>query len=309
VVAVKDIAFVRIAAPNLDEMKSFLLDFGLQLGSQTEHSLYMRAQNGLPFAHVTELGASRTLGFGLKAQTRSDLDVLARQLNLKVEDNPEPGGGQRVRVTDPAGFIVDVLHGQEQTSFQPSREAMDSNYGATRRRFGKPIRLSTQPSTVVRLGHVALLVPDYRKSMEFYRDVFGMRPSDSYYGGAPENVMASFMHCGLGETYTDHHTVAVIASQDGRTRFDHMAFEVLDMDDLMHGHQHLVSRGYKHAWGIGRHIQGSQVFDYWRDPCNNKIEHWTDGDLVNDSTPSGLAEFSPKELSQWAPPFNPDFFE
>ena len=32
----------------------------------------------------------------------------------------------------------------------------------------------------------------------------------------------------------------------------------------------LAARGYPHAWGVGRHILGSQIFDYWRDPFGHK---------------------------------------
>jgi len=33
----------------------------------------------------------------------------------------------------------------------------------------------------------------------------------------------------------------------------------------MMGHEYMRSQGsYKHIWGIGRHVLGSQVFDYWR---------------------------------------------
>jgi hypothetical protein len=116
------------------------------------------------------------------------------------------------------------------------------------------------------------------------------------------------MHCGLGEKFTDHHTVAVITSLDGTNRFEHCAFEVLDLDDLMQGQAYLQARNYEHAWGVGRHVQGSQIFDYWRDPWDHKHEHWTDGDLVNRDTPVGLAELSPDALSQWAPPVQPSYF-
>jgi hypothetical protein len=33
---------------------------------------------------------------------------------------------------------------------------------------------------------------------------------------------------------------------------------------------------------VGRHILGSQVFDYWHDPSRFKIEHYADGDVVNE---------------------------
>ena len=69
----------------------------------------------------------------------------------------------------------------------------------------------------------------------------------------------------------------------------------------------MAARERQHAWGIGRHIQGSQVFDYWRDPFGNKIEHWTDGDLVNDATPTTHEPLTPDAFAQWAPPLSPDF--
>jgi len=62
---------------------------------------------------------------------------------------------------------------------------------------------------------------------------------------------------------------------------DHAAFEVEDVDALMAGHDHLKNAGFDHHAGIGRHILGSQTFDYWRDPWGHVVEHFTDGDLLN----------------------------
>jgi catechol 2,3-dioxygenase-like lactoylglutathione lyase family enzyme len=175
--------------------------------------------------------------------------------------------------------------------------------------LGTPVRLKPAASSITRLGHVALLVADYPKSYAFYTSVLGFRPSDTYYAGAPENQIAAFMFCGLGKTFTDHHTLALVSAPDGRNRFDHSSFEVIDLDDLAQGNAFLKSKDWQHSWGIGRHIQGSQLFDYWRDPMGNKVEHWTDGDLVNEDTPVGNAPVSPDELSQWAPPLTPEFFQ
>jgi len=178
----------------------------------------------------------------------------------------------------------------------------------SRRRLGRPIRLQPQPSTVTRIGHVALLVADFPRAFAFYKDVLGFAASDTYWAGAEHNTIAAFMHCRLGKQWTDHHTLALISAQDGRNRFDHSAFEVIDLDDVMQGSEWLRQRGHVHSWGVGRHIQGSQIFDYWRDPFGHKVEHWTDGDLVNDTTPVGHAPVSPEELRQWAPPITPEFF-
>jgi len=310
VITVQDIAFVRYQVTNLDSMERFLLDFGLHRAARTETALYMRAAGNAHHVHVSELAASNAaVGFGLYARDATDLARLASHLDVQVEDNPEPGGGRRVRLHDPDGFIVDVLHDDMPHAALPLREAIAANYGGAPQRLGRPVRLKPHPSGVMRLGHVAIHVSDFEKSLAFYRDVLGFRASDTYWAGTEQNTIASFMHCGLGDQWTDHHTVAVIASQDGRPRFDHAAFEVLDLDDVMLGGEYLKSRGYEHSWGVGRHVQGSQIFDYWRDPFGNKIEHWTDGDLVNDSTPVVHAAMSPDELRQWAPPLTPEFFK
>lgn len=308
-IAVKDIAYVRYQATDLDAMEAFMTDFGLKTKVRTANALYMRSCSDAHHVHITELGESnKTLGFGLLAQSASDLEQLAARLNTTVEDNPEPGGGKRVRFTDPDGFLVDVIHGQATLAEIPFREPMAMNPATGRQRFGKVIRLKPQAASVTRMGHLALLVTDFKKSFEFYCDVLGFKPSDTYYAGSPENKIAAFMHCGLGSSFTDHHTLALISSPDGVPRFDHSAFEVIDLDDLVQGGEYLKSCGHKHSWGVGRHIQGSQLFDYWRDPFGHKVEHWTDGDLVNDETPVGNAPVTNEELSQWAPPLTPEFF-
>ena len=270
----------------------------------------MRAANGLHHAHVSELGESnRSLGFGFLAQSEADLHQLASELGVTVEANPEPGGGQRVRFTDPAGFLVDVIHGQQTLPPLPQRDPIAVNPYKGRARRGEVIRFKPKPSGVIRLGHVAVLVADFKACYEFYTRTLGFKPSDTYHAGPPENTIAAFMHCDRGDTYTDHHTLALITAQDGQSRFDHSAFEVIDLDDLMQGNAYLKDKSYQHSWGVGRHIQGSQLFDYWRDPFGNKIEHWTDGDLVNGASAVGNAPISDGELSQWAPPLTPEFFQ
>ena len=306
---IQDIAFVRYQVTDLDGLESFLHDFGLHTVVKSTSALYSRTAGPAHHAHIAELGPENaTIGFGLFARSAEDLARVAAKVGRPVEDNPEPGGGLRVRFTDPAGFVVDVIHGQAEHAPLPMREPIAANPAQGRRRLGQPIRLAPAASTLSRLGHLALLVADFPAMYAFYQEVLGFKPSDTYWAGAPGNTIAAFMHCGLGDQWTDHHTLALIGAQDGRSRFDHSAFEVIDLDDLVQGNEFLKSRGHKHSWGVGRHIQGSQLFDYWRDPLGNKVEHWTDGDLVNDSTPVGTAQVSAEELSQWAPDVTPEFF-
>jgi hypothetical protein len=122
-------------------------------------------------------------------------------------------------------------------------------------------------------------------------------------------AIGAFMRSDKGETPSDHHTVACIQT-GGPAGLLHSAFEVLGLDDLMAGHDHLQAAGFTPSWGVGRHILGSQVFDYWRDPHGFEIEHWTDGDRLRASDPGGVAGMDAALGVQWgmqmpAPPQPP----
>jgi catechol 2,3-dioxygenase-like lactoylglutathione lyase family enzyme len=306
-IAVTDIVYARYQAPDLDRMEQFLLDFGLQRAHRNDTSLYMRSAGPMPYVHVTDLGPERSISYALLARSRDDLETLAQECGARVEANPEPAGGWRVRLTDPSGFKIEVL--ADIATVQPvaMREAMAMNAGQKRDRLGAVKRIPTQPSHVHRLGHVALRVNDLAGTYRFLTDKLGFQVSDSGYAGTPDNVVGHFLHCGLGQEYTDHHTVAIFSRPE--SKIDHSAFEVLDWDDLMAGNKHLLARGWQHQWGVGRHVEGSQVFDYWRDPFGNKIEHWTDGDLVNDDYAGKTSPMTPEGLFQWGPPVPADFFK
>jgi hypothetical protein len=154
---------------------------------------------------------------------------------------------------------------------------------------------------------VVLQSPDTAASFDFYSRLLGLKVADAYFKGAPDQIVGRFLRCGLGERYTDHHSLGLFNSP--KTRIAHSAFEVLDFDDLMMGNAHLLKCGYAHSWGVGRHVEGSQIFDYWRDPFGNKVEHFTDGDQINDHYRTGVQPISIEGLSQWAPPMPPGFFD
>lgn len=310
-IAIQDIAYVRVPTPDLDKMEDFLIDFGLHRALRTEDRLYMRGCGSQPFVHVSEKGVyPGAEGIGMWAQSLDDLHKLAAEAGATVDANDEPGGGHIVRLVDPAGMKVEVLYGQETIEPLPMRQVHDLNHSGRRARQNAGQRFEQKPSTILRLGHVVLRVPDFRASFDWYSKLLGMRISDRFYAGNDENTVMAFLHCGLGKTFTDHHTVALIGLPNVPSGIDHAAFEVLDLDDLMIGHDHLVAKGREHSWGVGRHVEGSQIFDYWRDPNGMKIEHWTDGDAVNEDYAGGVHPMGgPASTSPWGPAMTPEFFK
>lgn len=306
---VRDIAYVRYQVPDLDAQADFMADFGVRLYRRDPAALYLASYGGGYPVYIAEQGPERALGMGFVADSRADLERVAAAFGVEVVANEELGRGDVVTLTDPDGFRVDLLHGGEVAEPATTRAPLLLNNALNRTRRGSTNRAPAGASHVMRLGHVVLKTVDFPAMMDFYQKVLGFKVSDSYFGGAPENTVAAFLHCGLGEAYTDHHTVALLNLGNTAPEFDHSAFEVLDWDDLVRGNQFLEQQQRKHSWGIGRHVQGSQVFDYWKDPFGNKVEHWTDGDLVNDLSPVTHEPLAPDALAQWAPPMAPDFLD
>ena len=297
-IKVKDIAYVRFAAPDLDAMEKFLTDFGLKVSARDDERLYARGTDSSPYVHVTERGDPAFLGIAFEAACAEDLEAVAGTPGASaVEKIDAPGGGQRVRLTDPDGFGIEVVHGRTELPALPVPAADPYNRGSERPRLGKLQRVPSGPPAVKRLGHAVLRVGDFQKSNDWYRSHFGFVPSDEVYLGDESNVVTAFLRCDRGAEYTDHHTLLCVGL--GEPGFDHAAFEVEDIDAVMVGHDALERGGYEHQAGIGRHVLGSQVFDYWKDPWGRVLEHFTDGDLLNDQHETGRHDPATALGTQW----------
>ncbi|RIL07954.1 MAG: glyoxalase [Proteobacteria bacterium] len=300
-IRVADLAHVRFRAPDLDAMEAFLTDFGLVRSARTPDALYMRGTDAPHHVHVTERGEPGFVGVAFEAASEDDLAAVARAPGASgVEAIDEPGGGRRVRLVDPNGIAIEVVHGIEKRPPLPLPAPRATNNAAQRSRLGAPIAVEKGPARVKRLGHFVLLVNDFRETEAFYHATLGLRNSDEIYLGDREKVLAAFMRLDRGDEYVDHH--AFLALGVGRVELNHVSFEVQDLDDLMAGHEHLRSQGRAHHWGVGRHVVGSQIYDYWRDPFGHVYEHWTDGDLFNARSATGALPIAgPGPESHWGP--------
>jgi catechol 2,3-dioxygenase-like lactoylglutathione lyase family enzyme len=299
-VNVRDIAFVRFRAPDLDSMERFLTTFGLQRSARDERTLYMRGTDDNAYLHVTHIGEDAGFaGVAFEAGSLEDLDTLTRDHGFsEAVDLDGPGGGRVVHAFDPNGHRVEVVAARSSVGRLPSPVPAPRNAAGNSPRRGTPLRLDVGSSHVKRLGHCVLEVVDFRASDAWYKDRLGLVTSDEV-ALDESTVLGAFLRCDQGDRYVDHHTLFLIGS--GKAAFNHAAFEVADFDDLMRGNTSLTNAGYTHQWGIGRHILGSQIYDYWLDPWGHMLEHWTDGDLFNDQTPANTASLLDLIGSQWGP--------
>ena len=298
-IKIADIAHVRFSAPDLALMQQFLVEFGLTPFLDGEDRLFARGAGDQAFVHATTRGEPGFKALGLRAENPAALAVLADAEGLRVEALDAPGGGQVVRLEDPDGYLVEVVAGQEKAAPFPLPDDDAHNDAHRKSRLRTPLRLNGGPAHVVRLGHAVLEVKDFRASEAWYKERFGFITSDEV-ELAPGMAIGAFMRCDRGDTPTDHHTLFLLQTP-GAPRFNHAAFEVADFDDLMCGHTHLKHAKRTPAWGVGRHILGSQIFDYWKDPWGHELEHWTDGDLFAAADGSRKATFQDLLGVQWGP--------
>ncbi len=300
IIKVKRLAYVRVAAPDLAKAVTFLEEFGLQVAARAEAAVYLRGTDGNPHCYVLTQGAPGVTAIAFEADSLGDLEKISRTEGASpVEKLDEPAGGQVVRIIDPQGTQVEIVHGQ--ASLEPADAApshtfnMNGQYG----REGALPGVRPGPSHVRRIGHLVLESADPASVYDWYHERFGLRKADQVMlpNGRPQMLFASLDR---GQEFVDHHVVGFQYALDEGARVQHVAFEVSNLDDLMAGHHHLKSKRRKAVWGVGRHRWGGQIYDYWANPWGVIHEHWTDTDLVNEDSQPTDSHFVDLE-EYWGP--------
>ena len=282
-IKVADVAYARFAAPDLGRMESFLVDFGLTRQHRDECTLYMRGTGPDHHLHITHLANDPGfIGIAFNATSFSDLEKLSEAEGAsEVEKIDEPGGGYRVRITDPDSFQVETIFGQATLAPLPVNELIGPDHGPGHPRVRDVQRTEKIPCPVSRLGHVVLNVSDCVVMVEFYRSNFGLLQSDiAFVSGSDDELALTMLRCDKGKDYVDQHSLLLTKSKE--PGLGHIAFEVEDINALFIGHEYLQSKEYEHSWGIGRHTPAANIFDYWFDNYGNRIEHFFGGDLLNE---------------------------
>jgi len=308
VVKVVDLAWLVLEKPDLDAAEAFGSDFGLTTSYRSATEMHLRGSDaGAPALVVRKGATSRFVGPAFRAASRNDLDLLAERADSTVAHLPEPLGGRAVGLVDPNGFQVTVVADVPDLPALAPQQPLRWNVGHEQPRLNAAQRPPLEPSRVQRLGHVVLQTSRFRGALDWYLDHLGLIVSDFTYlhGQRDRGPVMAFLRCDRGSEPTDHHTVAMHLGPSNR--YVHSAYQVADLDAIAMGGKVLEGKGYTHAWGIGRHILGSQVFDYWRDPDGLMVEHFADGDRFDSSVEPGWAEFCSSGLSQWGPKVTREF--
>lgn len=307
VIKVEDLAWLEFQKPDLTASERFASAFGFSTVSSTIDELHLRGTDAGSTCVIIRRGPSKYLGAAFRAADSGDVLRLADAIGVTARKLPESLGGLGVEVTDPSGALVRVVADTHQLSDLTGQPTRTFNFGHDVTRTNDTQRPPREPARIQRLGHVVLQTTSYLRTLNWYLEHLGLIVSDFKYfaGQRDRGPTMSFIRCDRGPTPADHHTMAMMLGP--RNRYVHSAFQVSDLDTLAAGGEYLLGEGYRRSWGIGRHIEGSQIFDYWRDPDGFLVEHFADGDLFDNTLEPGWSEMTASGLAQWGPPATKDF--
>jgi catechol 2,3-dioxygenase len=196
-------------------------------------------------------------------------------------------------VRDPDGHLVNVR--DEERPAPPVDPPLPINSPGHINRMGArgcPEGVNVHPR---RLGHVLLFTPDVDRQVAFYTRVLGLRLSDR------SRTIIAFLRCS-----TDHHNLAFLTST--HPGFHHGSFEVGSVDEIALGAVQMQEAGWRPAWGLGRHVIGSNFFYYIQDPWGSFAEYYHDLDFIPEDCAWQPRDFPEQDaLYRWGPPVPPEF--
>jgi Glyoxalase/Bleomycin resistance protein/Dioxygenase superfamily len=149
--------------------------------------------------------------------------------------------------------------------------------------FSSPI----EPYTI---GHIVLFTPDVERAAKFYVERLGYRITDRFKGGFGTFLRSSGS--------SDHHTLFLIRRPE--KGLHHISYHLTDVNEVMLGGKRMIERGWKTAFGPGRHTLGSNYFWYLQTPCGGAMEYAADMDRADDNWKAGEWDYRPDIVAAYA---------
>ncbi len=238
---VTEIRYVGYGVQDFAAEKAFYAEvWGLEPVGETATHAWFKAQ-GHDEHHVVQLrkaDANRLDVIALAADSRADVDALRAKvaeagcrIAAEPADLAAPGGGYGFRFFSPDGLLFEI--------------SSDVARGTAR-------QLAHWEGVPVKISHIVLHSPDHQALVRFFTDVLGMKVSD-WLGD-----FMCFLRCNAA-----HHRIAILP---GPPCLNHVAYDMLGVDDMMRGAHRLKLKGIDIGWGPGRHTAGNNTFSYFVTP-------------------------------------------
>lgn len=295
-VGVHSIYQFGLVVPDLDEEEKFLTAFGFDVQRRDE-LLEIRASASDHVWAVILGGERKRLAFVSLGCYEEDLQKIKAQVaaagGVFCDSHPAgPSGGFWFR--DPDGNLVQVCAAPKTQPDQKSR-MVDMNIPANVR--GAPARSAAKKVGPTRLSHMALFTSDVTRSLAFYTQAVGVRLADR------SGDIIAFTY---GRHGSDHHLLAFLIGGGGGLH--HSSWDMPNVEALGLGNTQMRAAGYDKHWGPGRHVLGSNYYNYVKDNFGQWWEYSSHIDYIEKDADWTVANFSDEDaLYLWGPDLPPNF--
>jgi catechol 2,3-dioxygenase-like lactoylglutathione lyase family enzyme len=272
---VTEIRYVGYGVADFDAERRFYTDdWGLAEVAATDEAAWFKT-HGHAEHHVVRLRKSdinHVDVIALAADTRGDVDALHDKVvtvGCKIVHPPRdldaPGGGYGFRFFSPDGLPFEV------SSDVARGDARD---------------IARWDALPVNISHIVLHSPDHQAMVRFFVEVLGFRVSD-WLGD-----FMCFLRCNSA-----HHRLAILP---GPPCLNHVAYDMLTVDDMMRGISRLKKAGTDIRWGPGRHTAGNNTFSYFTTPSGFAVEYSSELEHVDFETHEHKVHVpGPTVMDQW----------
>ena len=264
--SVTQLGYVGISVSNMEEWEHFATEIlGLQSnGVDANGNLTLRMDE---YSHrfIVSSGGKDDIEFvGFQVTDEPALREMVGQLKeAGVEVNygtPDEAKARRVegfiKFEDPDGTATEVYYGPPISFDNP---------------FHSPRAVSGFVTGDQGLGHVVYHVENLERSLNFYRDVLGMKISDFI-----RNLV--FFHCN-----PRHHTIALMEAKTAK-RLNHFMLQTQSMNDVGATYDLVQDSDMQVTRGLGRHTNDHMTSFYMKTPSGFDIEYGWGARTVDDTT-------------------------
>jgi len=287
-----------LAVPDLDEAATFLNAFGLRVDRREDGLHVYASASEHVWLRVVD-GPKKSFEFLSVGCYADDFDQITRQVKDAggVESSPHAAGSSDgFWFRDPDGTLVQL---RVATKMMPDSKALMEDGNVPEGIQGAAFRSTMKQVGPTRLAHMLLFTPDVGRVVDFYEKGLGVKVADR------SKDIVAFTYARHG---CDHHLIAFLKS-NGRG-IHHSSWDMPSVEHLGIGSSQMRKAGYPHQWGVGRHVLGSNYFNYVQDGFGKWWEYNCHIDYIPAGMPWNGGDHDPENaLYLWGPDLPSDFVD
>jgi catechol 2,3-dioxygenase-like lactoylglutathione lyase family enzyme len=278
---------VEFVVQDAAEAERYLLAWGLVQADSDAGTLFTCVDgSGVGFVEETTVAGQhrpyptiREVTWGVSDQAA--LDALGSDL---AHDRTVTETGGTLHTTDDSGLAI-ALRVTRKQPIEGTPPLVNAPGAATRIDTSAAFYEKAIPHEI---SHLVLGVENLETNEAFYRHRLGFHVSDRYINRGVFLRAPAVGH---------HHNLFLL--DDGKFTFNHLAFKVHDIHEVIGGGQGFTRWGAETLVGPGRHFASSGCFWYFKSPFGGALEYVADEDVVTPAwEPSELSP-SPERFSEW----------